>query len=96
MDDSNDQLSKCEYYLRKPNDGLSEADFEAIKVAAMEWSRSEEVNCEIEKSEDGFVVTFHVPPEDEEAYCMSFYLHIATDTLLHLENRGLWMTHHDD
>jgi hypothetical protein len=89
-------LSKCEYYLREPNDGLSDADFERIRAAALEWGRNEEIVCELEKTEDGFTVTFQLPVDDEEAYCMSFYLHLATDTFLHLENRGLWMAHHDD
>ena len=95
MDNSSYSTSTCEYSLREPNDGLSDNDFEKIQAAALEWGRNEKIELKLEKTEKGFVVTFRLPADEEEAYCMSLYLHLASDTFLHLEARNLWMAHHD-
>jgi len=96
MDDPIHHLSKCEYVLRAARDGFTDADLEKICASVKEWGRNEEIICDTQKTENGFEVTFHLPEDDHEAYCTSLYFHLASDTFLDLEKRGLWMAHLED
>jgi len=96
IDRSKHRVSVCEYYLQERHRGLSDDDYETIRVAVTEWARHQDVDYEMEKSENGFKVTFQLSMENTKPTCMSLHRCLSETALPKLEQSGLWMIHHDD